>query len=80
MVIRLTYSRGPETVCLAVIRTASVMCLLLKHQTHEHLRIATAPNLIDAVLHQQDQERDLVASGWSLSGVQGLSPGGLVTA
>jgi hypothetical protein len=80
MVIRLTFSRGPETVCLAVIRTASEMCLLLKHQTHEHLRMATAPNLIDAVLHQQDQERDLVASGWSLSGVQGLSPGGLVTA
>jgi hypothetical protein len=67
-------------VCLAVIRTASEMCLLIKHETHEHLRMATAPSVIEAVLHQQDQERDLVASGWTLSGVQGLSPGGLVAA
>ena len=80
MMIRVTFSRGPEIVCLAVIRTASEMCLLIKHQTHEHLRMATAPSVIEAVLHQQDQERDLVASGWSLSGVQALSPGGLVAA
>jgi hypothetical protein len=66
MTIGLTFSRGPDTVCLVLIRTAAEMCVLLKHQSDEHLRMATAPNLIEAVLHQQDQERDLVASGWRL--------------
>lgn len=69
--IRLTFSRGPETLCLALIRTASEVCLLLKQHSDEHLGMATAPNLIEAVLHQQDQERDLMASGWSLSSVRG---------
>jgi hypothetical protein len=70
MIIRLTFSRGSETLCLALIRTASEMCLLMTHHRHEHLRMATAPNLIEAVLRQQDEERNLVACGWSLSGVQ----------
>jgi hypothetical protein len=80
MIIRLTFSRGRETSCLALICTASEMCVLMRHQPHEHLRMSTAPTLIEAVLHQQDQERDLLASGWSLSGVQGLSPEGLSAA
>ena len=80
MIIRLTFSRGPETLCLALIRTASERCVLLKHQSDEHLGLTTAPNLIEAVLHQQNQERDLVAGGWHLSGVQGLSPAALIAA
>ena len=69
--MRLTFSRGPETVYLALIRTPSEVCVLLKHHSDGHLKLATAPNLIEAVLHQQDQERDLMACGWSLSGVSG---------
>jgi hypothetical protein len=80
MIIRLTFSRGPETLCLALIRTTSPVCVLLKDQNDEHLRLTTAPNLIEAVLHQQDQERELVATGWHLSAVQGLSPAALIAA